>query len=137
MEKIMKILFLFILILCSHRAFASYENSCDLVVKLLENTYTHTFPIDRGKELLRGEIHFIYFKGLVKKVQASGRADTGCQHYLGTVIEDRIILNIRYSAKKGRKIKINILIQDFKGKSQTDEVAYSKQITLLPPQRKL
>lgn len=133
----MKILFLFILTLCSHRAFASYENSCDLVVKLLENTTIETLAVTRSDALPhRSHIHLISFKGLVKKAQVSHRADTGCQHYLGTVIEDRIISNIRYTAKKGRKIKINIRIADFKGRSQTNEVAYSKQISLLPPKRK-
>lgn len=132
----MKIPFLFILTLCSHRAFASYENSCDLVVKLLENTSTNTFLIDRlGDGRFKSENHLISFKGLVKKAQVSGRADTGCQHYLGTVLEDKIISDIRYTAKKGQKIKINIRIRDFKGKSQSDEIVYSSQISLIRPKR--
>lgn len=132
----MKILFLFILTLCSHRAFASYENSCDLVVKLLENTSTNTFLIDRlGDGRFKSETYLISFKGLVKKAQVSGRADTGCQHYLGTVLEDKIISDIHYTAKKGQKIKINIRIRDFKGKSQSDEIVYSSQISLIRPKR--
>ena len=88
----MKILFLFILTLCSHRAFASY----DLVVKLIENTSTNTFLIDRlGDGRFKSETYLISFKGLVKKAQVSGRADTGCQHYLETVIENSFFLNIR------------------------------------------
>jgi len=64
----MKILFLFILTLCSHRAFASYENSCDLVVKLLENTTIETLPIAKSDEFpLKTYINLISFKGLVKK----------------------------------------------------------------------
>ncbi|KEC83711.1 MULTISPECIES: hypothetical protein [Acinetobacter] len=133
----MKILFLFILILCSHRAFASYENSCDLVVKLLENTSTNTFLVDRfGDGRFKSETYLISFKGLVKKAQVSGRADTGCQHYLETVIENSFFLNIRYTAMKGQKIKINIRITDFKGKSQSDEIAYTTITTLLLPKRK-
>lgn len=132
----MKILFLFILTLCSHRAFASYENSCDLVVKLLENTTIETLPIAKSDEFpLKTYINLISFKGLVKKAQVSGRADTGCQHYLGTVLEDKIISDIRYTAKKGQKIKINIRIKDFKGKFQSDEIVYSSQISLIRPKR--
>ena len=132
----MKILFLFILTLCSHRAFASYENSCDLVVKLLENTTIETLAVARSDALPhRSHVHLISFKGLVKKAQVSHRADTGCQHYLGTVLEDKIISDIRYTAKKGQKIKINIRIRDFKGKFQSDEIVYSSQISLIRPKR--
>lgn len=64
----MKIPFLFILTLYSHQAFASYENSCDLVVKLLENMTIETLAVARSDGLShKGHIHLISFKGLVKK----------------------------------------------------------------------
>jgi len=106
-------------------------------VKLLENTTIETLPIAKSDEFpLKTYINLISFKGLVKKAQVSGQADTGCQHYLGTVLEDKIISDIRYTAKKGQKIKINIRITDFKGKSQSDEIAYTTITTLLLPKRK-
>ena len=49
----MKFLPLFMLCAFSPAAFASYENSCELVVKLLEDTSTRTIYINRDG---KGEI---------------------------------------------------------------------------------
>lgn len=62
----MKITLLFLLTISSHSAFASYENSCDLEVKLLENTSTRTLYINKDG---LGEVEetTLNIKGIVKK----------------------------------------------------------------------
>jgi hypothetical protein len=106
----MKIPLLFILAILSHSAFASYENSCDLEVKLLENTSTRTLYINKDG---LGEIEetTLNIKGVVKKAQAAGRADSGCQHYIGKVLEENLSdFPNRSEFKKGQKIKLNVLV---------------------------
>ena len=123
-EKIMKIPLLFILAILSHSAFASYENSCDLEVKLLENSSTRTLYINKDG---LGEVEetTLNIKGVVKKAQAAGRADSGCQHYIGKVLEENLSdFPNRSEFKKGQKIKLNILITDYKGIPKSKTVTY-------------
>lgn len=120
----MKIIFFSILITMSNLTFASYENSCDLIVKLLENTSTRTLYINRDG---LGEIEetSMHIKGVVQKAQAAGRADQGCQHYIGQVIEENLTnYPNRSELKKGEKIKLNILITDYKGMSKSETITY-------------
>lgn len=123
-EKIMKIPLLFILAILSHSAFASYENSCDLEVKLLENSSTRTLYINKDG---LGEVEetTLNIKGVVKKAQATGRADSGCQHYIGKVLEENLSdFPNRSEFKKGQNIKLNILITDYKGIPKSETVTY-------------
>lgn len=123
-EKIMKIPLLFILAILSHSAFASYENSCDLEVKLLENSSTRTLYINKDG---LGEVEetTLNIKGVVKKAQAAGRADSGCQHYIGKVLEENLSdFPNRSEFKKGQNIKLNILITDYKGIPKSKTVTY-------------
>ncbi|MCX5466551.1 hypothetical protein [Acinetobacter nematophilus] len=120
----MKIIFFSILITISNLTFASYENSCDLIVKLLENTSTRTLYINRDG---LGEIEetSMHIKGVVKKAQAAGRADHGCQHYIGQVIEENLAnYPNRSELKKGEKIKLNILITEYKGVPRSESISY-------------
>ena len=120
----MKIPLLFILAILSHSTFASYENSCDLEVKLLENTSTRTLYINKDG---LGEIEetTLSIKGVVKKAQAAGRADSGCQHYIGKVLEENLRdFPNRSEFTKGQKIKLNILIADYKGIPKSEKVTY-------------
>lgn len=102
----MKITLLFLLTISSHSAFASYENSCDLEVKLLENTSTRTLYINKDG---LGEIEetTLNIKGVVKKAQAAGRADSGCQHYIGKVLEENLRDFPNRSEFKKRTKKLN------------------------------
>ena len=123
-DKIMKIPLLFILAILSHSTFASYENSCDLEVKLLENASTRTLYINKDG---LGEIEetTLSIKGVVKKAQAAGRADSGCQHYIGKVLEENLRdFPNRSEFKKGQKIKLHILITDYKGMPKSEKVTY-------------
>lgn len=120
----MKITLLFLLTISSHSAFASYENSCDLKVKLLENTSTRTLYINKDG---LGEVEetTLNIKGIVKKAQAAGRADSGCQHYIGKVLEENLSdFPNRSEFKKGQKIKLNILITDYKGIPKSETATY-------------
>ena len=120
----MKITLLFLLTISSHSAFASYENSCDLEVKLLENNSTRTLYINKDG---LGEVEetTLNIKGIVKKAQAAGRADSGCQHYIGKVLEENLRdFPNRSEFKKGQKIKLNILITDYKGIPKSEKVTY-------------
>jgi len=52
----------------------------------------------------------------VLKAQVSGRTDSDCQQYLGQPIHENLSnSNGRFELKKGQKIKINVLIKDYKG----------------------
>ncbi|KAF1024967.1 hypothetical protein [Acinetobacter sp.] len=120
----MKIIFLFVLATISNIAFASYENSCDLEVKLLENTSTRTLYINKDG---LGEVEetSLFIKGIVEKAHASGRADSGCKYYVGQIIEQRLSdYPNRSELKKGEKIKLNILITDYKGIPKSEKVTY-------------
>ena len=120
----MKIPLLFILAILSHSTFASYENSCDLEVKLLENTSTRTLYINKDG---LGEVEetTLNIKGLIKKAQAAGRSDSGCQHYIGKVLEENLRnFPNRSEFKKGQKIKLNILITDYKGIPKSETMTY-------------
>ncbi len=67
----------------------------------------------------------MHIKGVVKKAQAAGRADHGCQHYIGQVIEKNLAnYPNRSELKKGEKIKLNILITDYKGMSKSETITY-------------
>jgi hypothetical protein len=120
----MKIIFFSILLTISNFTFASYENSCELVVKLLENASIRTLYINKDG---RGEVEetSLRINGIVKKAQASGRADSGCQHYIGKTIEENLSdYPHRSELKKGDKIKLNILITDYKGIPRTESITY-------------
>ncbi|MDN5490056.1 MAG: hypothetical protein L0G57_06815, partial [Acinetobacter sp.] len=54
-----------------------------------------------------------------------GRADSGCQHYIGKVLEENLRdFPNRSEFKKGQKIKLNILITDYKGIPKSETATY-------------
>lgn len=76
-------------------------------------------------------------KVLLKKASVADRADSDCQHYMGTVLKNSFFYPYAsFKAKKGQKIKINLLIKDFRETSKSDQVTYSILITLLEPKSK-
>ncbi len=134
----MKIVLLLMLSILTHSTYASYINSCDLVVKLLEDTTVKSFQVYKEGFIPNvDEKHLISFKGLVKKASVADRADSDCQHYMGTVLKNSFFYpHASFKAKKGQKIKINVLIKDFRETSKSNQVTYSILITLLEPKSK-
>ena len=64
--------------------------------------------------------------GTVLNVKAAGRADQGCDHYIGEIIQKALNSNQRIRLNKDQVVKINILIKEDANLPYSETVTYLK-----------
>ncbi|AXQ23117.1 hypothetical protein BEN71_13985 [Acinetobacter wuhouensis] len=116
---------LFISLIFPCTALASFVNSCNLEVQLLEDASSQTIYFNRnGLEQEQTQPAIIH--GTVLNVKAAGRADQGCDHYIGKIIQKALNSNQRIRLNKDQVVKINILIKDDANLPFSETVTYLK-----------
>ncbi len=116
---------LFISLIFPCTAFASFVNSCDLEVQLLEDASSRTIYFNRnGLEQEQTQPAIIH--GTVLNAETAGRADQGCDHYIGEIIQKALNSNQRIRLNKDQVVKINILIKEDANLPYSETVTYLK-----------
>ncbi len=116
---------LFISLIFPCTTFASFVNSCDLEVQLLEDASSQTIYFNRnGLEQEQTQPAIIH--GTVLNVKVAGRADQGCDHYIGEMIQKALNSNQRIRLNKDQVVKINILIKEDANLPYSETVTYLK-----------
>ena len=116
---------LFISLIFPCTAFASFVNSCDLEVQLLEDASSQTIYFNRnGLEQEQTQPAIIH--GTVLNAETAGRADQGCDHYVGEIIQKTLNSNQRIRLNKDQVVKINILIKEDANLPHSETVTYLK-----------
>ena len=116
---------LFISLIFPCTAFASFVNSCDLEVQLLEDASSQTIYFNRnGLEQEQTQPAIIH--GTVLNAETAGRADEGCDHYVGEIIQKTLNSNQRIRLNKDQVVKINILIKEDANLPHSETVTYLK-----------
>ena len=116
---------LFISLIFPCTAFASFVNSCDLEVQLLEDASSQTIYFNRNgleQELTQPAI----IHGTVLNAEAAGRADQGCDHYIGKIIQKTLNSKQRIRLAKDQVVKVNILIKEDANLPYSETVTYLK-----------
>ena len=116
---------LFISLIFPCTAFASFVNSCDLEVQLLEDASSQTIYFNRnGLEQEQTQPAIIH--GTVLNAETTGRADEGCDHYVGEILQKALNSNQRIRLAQDQVVKINILIKEDANLPYSETVTYLK-----------
>ncbi|MEB3754191.1 hypothetical protein [Acinetobacter sp. MD2(2019)] len=124
----MKSLLFFILIIVSSNVSASYVNSCELIISLVNDSSIRRVYINKDGVGEVEEMQLV-ISGVVKDAYASGRADSGCQQYIGKHI-DKTFSHFpnNLELKSGEKIKVNIFIKDGQAMPRSETTTYLQKI---------
>ena len=106
-------------------AHASWVNSCLLEAVVLQPTSTLTQYRDDGSG--EYEVSFLTIEFRVKKARPNGRADSGCDQFIGQKKTVKIDQPPRVRFSKGDRIQLNYFAKD--GKS----LPFSESYTLILP----
>ena len=89
-------------------SWASYINSCNLDINILENTSAKTSCLQMEENICSNESISILVSGKIINARPSGRADKGCRQYIGKkYLQSLSIDDPKLSFRQGDVVVLN------------------------------